>query len=135
MSWAQLERWLTAYLGVINLGFALCVLIGGAIRFPPPTYRPLLDATHGHVWPYGVLFAVSTAGLLARTTWAHMIGAVLGIAAHSLFGGLFLVAVIRFPDAAATAWWAYLVFASQSAMCAGLVWVHRVHRSPTHRSG
>lgn len=134
MTWAQIERVMTLYLGVINAGFALCVFVGGAIRFPPPTYQPLLGATDGHVWPYGVLFAVSAVGLLSRKTWARMVGCVFGVIAHSTFAGLFLVAVLSFPDAAATAWWAYLAFASQSSACAGLMWLHRrswgTHRRP-----
>lgn len=128
MSWSQVERLITTYLGLINLGFALAVLVGGATRFPPPTYRPLLDATGGHVWPYGILFALSALGLLSWSAIAHLVGAILGIIAHSTFAALFLVAAVHYPDAAATAWWAYLAFASQSATCAALVWGHRVRQ-------
>lgn len=127
LTWNQAERLVASYLGVINAGFALTIIIGGAIRFPPPTYRPLLNATNGEVWPYGVLFGLSAFGLLGGSWTVRLVGAVLGIAAHSTFAALFLVAVLSFPDAGATAWWAYLVFASQSAACAGLVWTHRGH--------
>ena len=127
MSWSQIERLLTTYLGIINAGFAAIILVGGAIRFPPPTYEPLLDMTGGQVWPYGVLFAISAAGLLSRGYATRVIGCVFGVIAHSTFAALFLVAVLSFPDAAATAWWAYLAFASQSATCAGLLWFHRGH--------
>lgn len=125
MTWDQIESYLTRYLGVINGGFAVTVLLGGAIRFPPPTYKPLLDMTGGQVWPYGVLFAISAVGLLSRGQAARFIGCAFGIIAHSTFAALFLVAVLKFPDAGATAWWAYLAFASQSATCAGLMWFHR----------
>lgn len=128
MTWAQIERYLTTYLGVINAGFAFTVLVGGAIRFPPPTYEPLLDMTGGHVWPYGILFACSAVGLLSRGYRARLIGCAFGILAHSTFAALFLVAVLKFPDAGATAWWAYLAFASQSATCAGLMWFHHMGR-------
>lgn len=127
MTWDQAERLVATYLGVINAGFAVIILIGGAVRFPPPTYRPLLEATNGQVWPYGVLFGLSAVGLLGRSWASRLTGAALGIVAHSTFAALFLVAVLSFPDAGATAWWAYLVFASQSAACAGLVWTHRGH--------
>lgn len=127
VTWNQVERLVASYLGVINAGFALTIIIGGAIRFPPPTYRPLLDATNGEVWPYGVLFGLSAIGLLRQTWTSRLVGAIVGIAAHSTFAALFLVAVLSFPDAGATAWWAYLVFASQSAACAGLIWAHRGH--------
>lgn len=128
MSWSQVERLITAYLGLINLGFALAVIVGGAVRFPPPTYRPLLNATGGHVWPYGILFLISALGLLSWSTWGRMAGAAVGILAHSTFAALFLVAAVEYPDAAATAWWAYLAFATQSATCAALIWCHHVRR-------
>lgn len=135
MSWSQVERLITAYLGAINLGFAIIILVGGAHRFPPPTYEPLLHATGGSVWPYGVLFGLSALGLLCRHHHGRMVGAVLGIAAHSTFASLFLVAAVKYPEAAATAWWAYLAFATQSATCAGLMWCHRVRRrSPIGRT-
>jgi hypothetical protein len=133
VTWAQIERYLTVYLGVINAGFATIVLVGGANRFPPPTYEPLLDMTGGEVWPYGVLFGISAIGLLGRGYWSRMVGCAFGIVAHSTFAALFLVAVLRFPDAAATAWWAYLAFASQSATCAGLMWFHRKGPRPGGR--
>lgn len=135
MTWAQIERALTLYLGVINAGFAVTIFIGGAIRFPPPTYRPLLDMTGGQVWPYGVLFAISAIGLLARGYAWHMVGCVFGVLAHSTFAALFLVAVLSFPDAAATAWWAYFAFASQSAACGGLMWFHHGGRGPGVKRG
>ena len=125
VTWSQVERAACSYLGAIHLGFALCVLVGGAIRFPPPTYAPLLESTGGHVWPYGALFALSGLALLSGRHGARMAGAALGVLANSAFAGLFLVAVFRYPDAGATAWWAYFVFASHSAILAALAWRHR----------
>lgn len=128
MSWSQVERLITTYLGVINMVFAVIILVGGVHRFPPPTYQPLLHATGGSVWPYGVMFGLSAVGLLSWSTLGRMAGAIVGIIAHSTFAALFLVAAVKYPDAAATAWWAYLAFASQSATCAALMWCHRVRR-------
>lgn len=126
MGWTQVERIVTTYLGIINLGFGIAILVGGAIRFPPPTYQPLLDMTGGQVWPYGAMFLASGVLLAWGQSWtAHLIGAVLGIMANSAFSALFLVAVLTFPDAGATAWWAYFAFASQSAAVACLLWTHR----------
>lgn len=118
-----MERIASAYMGVINLGFAICILAGGVTRFLTPTYRPLLQLTDGSVWPYGVLYL--TSGLLLMAGWhlVRIIGAAFGILAHSSFSALFLVAVIQFPQAGATAWWAYLAFASQSAALATLGWM------------
>lgn len=117
-----MERIASAYMGVINLGFAICILVGGVPRFLTATYRPLLDLTHGQVWPYGAIYLVSGLLLMARWPIARIVGAACGIIAHSSFSALFLVAVIRFPEAGATAWWAYLAFASQSAALATLGW-------------
>lgn len=121
-----MERIASTYLGTIHLGFALAILVGGATRFPPPTYQPLLDATGGHVWPYGVLYLLS--GILltvGRVPLVRLIGALLGILANSTFAGLFLTAVLIYPEAGATAWWAYFAFATQSACLAALIWTHR----------
>lgn len=128
-----MERIAAAYLGVVHLGFGVLILAGGAIRFPPPTYKPLLDLTEGQVWPYALAYL--TSGLLltlARGARLRLAGAIVGIGANSCFAALFLVAVFMFPTAGATAWWAYLVFASQSAALAALMWTHR---RPRHCEG
>lgn len=126
MGWKQVERIATTYLGIINLGFGVAILVGGAIRFPPPTYAPLLDLTGGQVWPYGAVYLASGAFLVyGPSLWSHLVGAVLSIAANSAFAALFLVAVLTFPNAGATAWWAYFAFATQSATVAFLLWTHR----------
>lgn len=125
-------RLLTRTQGLVNLGFAAAVLVGGVIRFPPPTYAPLLGLTGGRVWPYGVLFAISAAGLLAPWYWPRMIGVAAGIVVHSTFSALFLAAILIYPNAGATAWWAYLVFSAQSGVVGGLVWVDNHRRKMAH---
>lgn len=121
-----MERIAAAYLGMIHAGFGIAILVGGAVRFPPPTYQPLLDATDGQVWPYGLTYLASGVLLIGgHHLVTRMSGAILGIVANSCFAALFLVAVIMFPDAGATAWWAYFAFATQSAALAALMWTHR----------
>lgn len=129
-----MERIASVYMGVVNIGFAVCIFVGGATRFPPPTYKPLLEITGGSVWPYSVAYLVSGILLLSRLQLARIIGAACGILAHSSFSALFLVAVIKFPEAGATAWWAYLAFASQSAALATLGWMSW-RKKPAHREG
>ena len=129
-NWGIVERIGSVYLGLIHLGFSLAVIVGGAIRFPPPTYAPLLDLTGGHVWPYGLLYGTSAVLLIAGTCWwVRALGALVGIVANSTFSALFLVAVFMFSDAAATAWWAYFGFATLSAALLGLIWTHRPRRN------
>jgi hypothetical protein len=126
MKWVTMERIAAAYLGMIHAGFGVAILVGGAIRFPPPTYKPLLDLSNGHVWPYGVVYLASGILLtLGQGPLVRMAGAIVGIVANSCFAALFLVAVLMFPDAGATAWWAYFAFATQSAALAALIWTHR----------
>lgn len=128
-NWGVVERIGSVYLGLIHMGFALAILVGGAIRFPPPTYKPLLDLTGGTVWPYGLLYGSSAILLIAGMRWQmRALGAFLGIIANSTFSALFLVAVLMFSDAAATAWWAYFGFATLSAALLGLIWTHRPRR-------
>lgn len=124
-----MEQMASRYLGVIHAGFGFLILVGGAVRFPPPTYRPLLDATNGHVWPYSVLFLASALPLLfARTWFPRVVGCGIGVLANSTFSALFLVALLTFSDAAATAWWAYFAFATLSATLGGLIVCHRPRR-------
>lgn len=129
-----MERIASSYMGVINVGFAICILVGGAVRFPPPTYRPLLEITHGSVWPYGAIYLTSGLLLLVGYPMARIVGAACGVIAHSSFSALFLVAVVKFPEAGATAWWAYLAFASQSAALATLGWMSW-RKKPARREG
>lgn len=128
--WSVVERLASVYLGCIHLGFGLLIMLGGAIRFPPPTYQPLLDLTVGHVWPYGLAYLTSALFLIGgHGHLSRMVGAIVGILANSCFAALFLVAVFMYPDAGATAWWAYLAFATQSAALAALMWTHRGSRN------
>lgn len=121
-----MERIGTAFLGLVATGFGFIILIGGAVRFPPPTYQPLLEATGGRVWPYAVLYLSSGFLLiLGHRLVTKMIGAALGVVAHSVFSALFLVAVFLFPEAGATAWWAYASFATANAALGALMWTHR----------
>lgn len=130
--WSSVERLACMYLGIIHLGFGVLIGLGGVTRFPPPTYQPLLDLTHGHVWPYGAAYLTSGLLLLGGQSWTRMTGAATGILANSSFAALFLVAVFKYPTAGATAWWAYLTLASQSAALAALMWTHR---GPRRREG
>lgn len=129
MTWTQIEKFCTGFLGMVHVGFGVSILAGGAMRFPPPTYDPLLRFTDGQVWPYGLLFFV--AGILMffpgwRTRFA---GLAAGVVACDTFAALFLVAVVKFPDAGGTAWWAYFCFGSQASILAALVWAHRPRRT------
>lgn len=127
--WETVERIASAYLGILHAGFATVILWGGVVRFPPPTYAPLLSATNGQVWPYALLFGLSAACLLLGRGWkARAVGALLGVLANSTFSALFLVAVFMFSDAAATAWWAYFSLASLSGCLMALIWTHRPRR-------
>lgn len=124
--WPAVERIMSLFQGVAALGFGCVILMGGAVRFPPPTYAPLLTLTRGQVWPYAVLFLVAGVLLVwGRTPVLKMVGYAFGILAYSAFAGLFLVAVIRYPDAGSTAWWAYALFAVQSASMAAFTWLFR----------
>lgn len=129
MGWRIVERIVSVYLGIINLGFGVAIIVGGAVRFPPPTYAPLLEATGGQVWPYAALYLASGILLVGgHSTIPRVIGAAFGVAANSTFTALFLVAVVQFDNAGGTAWWAYLAFSTMNAALAALMWTHRASR-------
>lgn len=124
--WPAVERVMSLFQGVAALGFAAVIFLGGVTRFPPPTYQPLLDATDGYVWPYACAFLVAGSMLVGATTPAWKIaGYAVGVLAYSMFAGLFLVAVIKYPNAGSTAWWAYALFALQAATLAAFTWLFR----------
>lgn len=129
MTWVQIEKFVAGLLGIINIGFGVAVLGGGAVRFPPPTYEPLLRFTGDQVWPYGLVFLFSGVAMLLPEWRVRFGGVVASVLIHDVFASLFLVAVVRFADAGGTAWWAYFCFGAQSAILAALIWWHRMRGS------
>lgn len=111
----------THAMGVINLALGVSVIVGGAIRFPPPTYEPLLALTNGKAWPYGLLFCLSGILMMNRRLKVLEIGTTVGLVAHNLFAAMFLVAVVRFNDAGGTAWVAYAGYAALHSMALGFI--------------
>lgn len=108
-------------LGVTHVLFGLAILIGGAVRFPPPTYTPLLEFTNGHVWPYGATFLASGVLLLIHKVCSVALGCLLGAIITNLWAALFLKAVFDSPDAGATATVAYGGYALLDCVLLGLI--------------
>lgn len=105
---SQLLAW---WLGITHTGFGVVVLLGGPLRFPSPTYTPLLEFVNGRVWVYGVLFLAIGLFMLAHKTWLVLYGAVTGTILMTLWSTLFMQAASDSTTAGLTAFWAYAMFA------------------------
>lgn len=104
---AYLASMLHRSLLVIHASLATAILVGGAMRFPPPTYQPLLDMTHGHAWPWAIGIGLSAILMLAHNQQVNMVGTFIGMVWMYMFASMFAVAVAEYPDAGATAPVAY----------------------------
>ena len=121
----QAEVLICRVLGIIHIALGAAVFVGGAIRFPPPTYTPLLGLLDNQVWPYGVLW--SSAGLfmlLSRSRWKQMVGLFISILITNLWAALFAVAAYQFPTAGLTASVAYGGYGLLSGVLLGFMLVH-----------
>jgi O-antigen/teichoic acid export membrane protein len=108
-------------MGIINLMLGVTTLIGGAERFPPPTYAELLRLTNGSVVPYGLAFVLSGVLMIQRDIRVQLVGCAVGVVVHNVFAALLLTAILRYSDAGSTAWVAY-GYAALNACAAGLIW-------------
>lgn len=125
ITWYRAEDLVCRVLGVVHVGLGLAVFSGGAIRFPPPTYTPLLELTNGVVWPYGIFWI--SAGLImlsARKRWEQVLGLVCSIFITNLWSVLFAWAAIKYDTAGLTASVAYGGYGLLSGLLLGFMVVH-----------
>lgn len=102
--WAEriLAQWVTNVIIGVHIGLGFAILAGGATRFTPPTYQPLLDLTSDKVWIWAVWILFSAVLIMTPFKWINAIGLWLGMFWHFTWAGLFLVAVNNYPIAGAT---------------------------------
>lgn len=116
-SWTahQALHWLWHIMIAVHVGLGVAVIAGGAPRFTFPTYKPLLDMVHGHVWVWG-LWILSAAFLMSiPARWPQITGLWLGMTWQIMWCSLFAVAIVTYPTAGATAAIAYGGFAAIDA--------------------
>lgn len=125
ITWYKAEDVVCRALGAIHTGLGLAVFIGGAVRFPAPTYTPLLELTSGNVWPYGFFWILAGLVMLAaRRRWEQMVGLVCSIFITNLWCVLFAWAAFRYDTAGLTASVAYGGYGMLSSILLGFMVVH-----------
>ena len=87
---------------VTHAALGVAILVGGAERFPFPTYQPLLDLTDGQVWPWGFSILASAFAMAVQGWWINMIGLGIGLLWMNLFSTMFFAAY-KYEQAGSTA--------------------------------
>lgn len=107
LNWRDIERMAAINLALVHVGLGTSIIAGGSRRFPPPTYDVLLDASNGHVWPYGLTFVIVGLALTSPDPRVLFFAHWAGVISMNIFAALFFLAMVKNEAAAATAWWAY----------------------------
>lgn len=121
----------TVYLAMVvgDFGLGVAILVGGPLRFPTPTYQPLLDLVDNDVWVLGTWIMTSSLLMCVHRRWVVMIGVFIGMTWHITFSTMFAVS-LRYPTSGATAFVAYAILA---AIMAGILTQEAVNYSDTKR--
>lgn len=125
LSWRDVEQMASVHLGFLSVGLGCSIIAGGPARMPSPSYDVLLDLANGMAWPYGMSFILIGMVLGVPNPRVMFVGHVLGVCAYNVLAALFFVAMIRSPEAAATAWWAYFALGTVHGFNLALMWVRR----------
>lgn len=111
--WARrhLIQWITNIMVLVHFGLGVAILSGGIERFSLPSYQPLVGLTRGQVWWWGIIIITSAVFIIAPFKYVSMLGLLIGVAWMNMWAALFLVALLHYPEAAATPMVAYAGFA------------------------
>lgn len=129
------HRTASLILGVVHVVFGIAVLIGGSIRFPPPTYQPLLNFTNGEVWPYGLVFLIAGVLTLFHKTIPIMVGLLLSAVIDNFWSALFLVAIFSSPNSGITPSVAFGGYALCDCVLLVLIATNRENPNGAKKSG
>lgn len=102
INWYRMERSVCRILGMIHLGLAAAVIVGGNDRFPAPNYNAMLAITNGRAWPYGVVWMIGGLLMLVNSTIWRIVGCGFIVFISCLWAGLFAIAAHQNPHAAYT---------------------------------
>lgn len=102
--WVQknLSQWVTMVMIFVNGGLAIAILWGGEMRFPPPSYLPLLEYTNGNVWIWGVLIGLAAFLMLCYNKTISIIGLWLSMFWHIVWMTAFIISAVSYERSAMT---------------------------------
>jgi hypothetical protein len=107
----HLAQWITTIMIMVHMGLATSIVVGGVERFSIPSYSPLIDYVQGETWLWGMAIGLSGMLMSVPFRWPQIIGLWIGMVWHIIWMACFVIAVIHYPTAAATAIPAYGGFA------------------------
>jgi len=97
-----LGQWITTIMIMVNIGLGTAVIAGGRIRFSLPSYEPLISMTGGHTWLWGVFICTSAFLMATPFKCPNVLGLWLSMFWHLTWMACFMVATLRYENAAAT---------------------------------
>lgn len=102
--WTQknLAQWVTLIMIFINAGLAFAILSGGAARFPPPSYLPLVEYTNNNVWIWGVIIGLAAFLMLCYNKTISIVGLWLSMFWHIVWMSAFTISAIWYENSAVT---------------------------------
>lgn len=106
-----LAEWVTIIMIMVHIGLGTAILVGGATRFTPPSYNPLVAFTFDNVWIWG-MWILGCAFLMSvpfRTP--NILGLWGAMLWHWVWMASFAIAVLNYDNASATPIPAYGGFA------------------------
>lgn len=131
LTWRQFERGACLLLGVVHFLLGFVTWAGGEERFPAPGYTPLLNLSHGVVWPYGVAWMLGGAIMVICRSNARLAGIAVVVIVSNLWAALFCLAAFRDPHAPLTPIIAYGGYGLLNAVLAAFIVVHREREDGT----
>jgi hypothetical protein len=122
----HLAQWITTIMIIVHTGLSMAIVAGGEKRFSRPSYGPLIEYTHGHVWIWGIWIFVSAMLMGMPFRWPNMIGLWLGMSWHISWMSCFMIAALRYETAAATP---IPVYGGFAMICAALLTARVIDKS------
>ena len=108
LTWRTAEYLLSAYLGIVSIGYGVTILVTAAQgRMDQETYALLLEMTGGHVWPVAVPLLGAGVALFVPRFAVAMAAHWVALAVFSFMVAIFLIAFVNYPEASGITWWSY----------------------------
>lgn len=98
----HLAQWVTTIIIMVNIGLGTAIFAGGVARFSIPSYRPLIEYSHGNIWIWGVWICLSAFLMATPFRWINILGLWIGMCWHIIWMACFTIATVHYETAAAT---------------------------------
>lgn len=124
----HLAQWITVIMIMVHMGLGTAIVFGGVARFSIPSYSPLIDYVDGDVWVWGILIYLSALLMSVPFRWPNVLGLWIGMGWHTVWMASFVIALLKYPAAAATP---VPVYAGMAMVCASLLTARVIDKTET----